>query len=357
VYDFGFKEVLGPQVQQDEVFDKVGRPVVDQMFEGINGTIFAYGQTGSGKTFTITGGDERYADRGLIPRMLSSIFEGVQRRSDGQYQIYVSYLEIYGNSGYDLLHEETNARALQDLPKVQLRERNGEFHLSNLSMHLANNEEEALNYLFLGDTNRRVAETPMNDVSSRSHCIFMVKMMMTQPGSDTFKTAKVHLVDLAGSERVAKTGASGQLLDEAKYINQSLSFLERCIMQLGKGEQHVSFRDSFMTSVLRDSLGGNCKTVMIATLSVHPSNMPETISTCRFAQRVALVKNVVHVNEEVDPRVLIARLKREIRELKEEIALLTGGNQRDEITASELDRVRCGAAAVFFFFFFFFFLV
>jgi kinesin family protein 6/9 len=302
--------------------------------------VFAYGQTGSGKTFTITGGDEKYNDRGLIPRTLSCLFSKISERSDMSIQVYISYLEIYSDDGYDLLLEDTGkVRDLKDLPRVVLRERNGEFHLSGLSSHLANNEEEALNYLFLGDTNRRVSETPMNDVSSRSHCIFMVKLMMSKPGSEVFRTSKIHLVDLAGSERVAKTHAEGKLLTEAMYINKSLSMLEKCILQLGKGESHVSYRDSFMTSVLRDSLGGNCKTVMIATLSVHASNIPETISTCRFAQRVAMVKNTVTVNEELDPRLVIARLKKEVRELKEEIALLTG-EDRAELTESEIDRVR-----------------
>jgi kinesin family member 6/9 len=176
-HKFLFDGLFAPSATQDDVFDRVARDAVDNALNGYNATIFAYGQTGSGKTFTITGGSERYQDRGLIPRSLSHIFHCFKQRSDAQYMAYVSYLEIYNETAYDLLDPSQESKALEDLPTVKLQEDGeGNVHLRNLSLHLATTEEDALNLLFLGDTNRAIAETPMNLASSRSHCIFTVSM-------------------------------------------------------------------------------------------------------------------------------------------------------------------------------------
>ena len=205
----------------------------------------------------------------------------------------------------------------------------GNINFTNLKTHLASTEEDALNLLFIGDTNRAIAETPMNLASSRSHCIFTVFIEAREEGSDVIRRSKLHLVDLAGSERVHKTNSGGQILREAKYINSSLHFLEMVIVALHerstKGRQHIPYRNSLMTSVLRDSLGGNCITSMIATVSAEKSETEETISTCRFAQRVALIKNVATVNEELDPTMMIEKLKDQIMSLKEENAMLKDG--------------------------------
>ncbi|XP_012938356.2 kinesin-like protein KIF6 [Aplysia californica] len=212
-------------------------------------------------------------------------------------------------------------------------------HLKNLSVHQAGSEEDSLNLLFMGDTNRMIAETPMNQASSRSHCIFTVHLTSKQEGSATIRKAKLHLVDLAGSERVAKTGVNGTLLTEAKYINLSLHYLEQVIIALSeKSRSHIPYRNSMMTSVLRDSLGGNCMTTMIATCSMEKRSMDESISTCRFAQRVAMIKNDVTLNEELDPRLLIAKLKRDNAELREQVALATGEQLSEELSQEEIDR-------------------
>ncbi|XP_032039378.1 kinesin-like protein KIF6 isoform X2 [Aythya fuligula] len=305
---------------------------------GYNGTIFAYGQTGSGKTFTITGGAERYSDRGIIPRTLSYIFDQLQKDNSKMYTTHVSYLEIYNECGYDLLDPRHEASRLEDLPKVTIMEDPDQnIHLKNLSLQQANNEEEALNLLFLGDTNRMIAETPMNQASTRSHCIFTIHISSKEPGSATIRRSKLHLVDLAGSERVAKTGVGGHLLTEAKYINLSLHYLEQVIIALAeKNRSHIPYRNSMMTSVLRDSLGGNCMTTMIATLSLDKRNIDESISTCRFAQRVALIKNEAVLNEEVDPRLMVVQLQKEIQELKDELALVTGKQRTSELSQEEL---------------------
>ncbi|KAM9608220.1 kinesin-like protein KIF6 isoform 1-T1 [Morphnus guianensis] len=340
-YKFKFQKIFDQEAKQDVVFDSIAKPVAECVLAGYNGTIFAYGQTGSGKTFTITGGAECYSDRGIIPRTLSYIFDRLQKDSSKVYTTHVSYLEIYNECGYDLLDPRHEASRLEDLPKVTIMEDPDQnIHLKNLSLQQATNEEEALNLLFLGDTNRMIAETPMNQASTRSHCIFTIHISSKEPGSATIQHSKLHLVDLAGSERVAKTGVGGHLLTEAKYINLSLHYLEQVIIALAeKKRSHIPYRNSMMTSVLRDSLGGNCVTTMIATLSIDKRNIDESIATCRFAQRVALIKNEAVLNEEIDPRLMIVQLKKEIQELKDELALVTGKQRTSELSQEELLRL------------------
>lgn len=180
-HNFQFNGILDMSITQDEVFQRVGLAAVQNALDGFNSTIFAYGQTGSGKTYTLTGDPERYQDRGLIPRSISLLFNTLRKRTDIQMKVYVSYLEIYQGDGYDLLDPSHDTKSLEDLPRVRmLEDDHGNFHLKNLSMHPAETEEEALNLLFLGDTNRAIAETPMNMASSRSHCIFTLSLEVRQ---------------------------------------------------------------------------------------------------------------------------------------------------------------------------------
>ncbi|KAJ3088301.1 Kinesin- protein 6 [Quaeritorhiza haematococci] len=347
-YEFRFDRVFDVDTRQEEVFDYVAKDVVLSVMDGYNGTIFAYGQTGSGKTFTITGGAERYADRGLIPRTIQFMFKEMQKRAGYHYEIKISYLEIYNETGYDLLFNSRETKKLEDLPKVSLQEDAQELiHLKNLTSLPALSEEEALNLLFVGDTNRMIAETPSNPASSRSHCIFIIAVTSGKVGGDTIRKSKLHLVDLAGSERVSRTHIDGTLLKEAKYINLSLHYLEQVIIalhekSLGK-RTHIPYRNSMMTSVLRDSLGGNCKTTMIATVAVEDELIDESISTCRFAQRVALISNNATLNEEQDPQLVIARLKRENARLRAELAIARGeapGEGGEELPDYEKERVK-----------------
>uniref|UniRef100_A0A1I8FZC9 Kinesin-like protein n=1 Tax=Macrostomum lignano TaxID=282301 RepID=A0A1I8FZC9_9PLAT len=334
-FKFRFERVFATDCRQEDVFEHVARPVINNVLSGYNGTIFAYGQTGSGKTFTVTGGAERYADRGIIPRTLSS-----SAWASPTWRFTM-------RTATTLLDPKHEAARLEDLPKVTLFEDAGQqIHLKNLSVHPAASEEDALNLLFVGDTNRMIAETPMNQASTRSHCIFTAHLTVKEVGSATVRRAKLHLVDLAGSERVSKTGVNGLLLTEAKYINLSLHYLEQVIVALSeRSRSHVPYRNSMMTSVLRDSLGGNCMTTMIATLSVESANLGETISTCRFAQRVAIIKNDAVLNEELDPSLLISRLRSEVAQLKAEIAALTGEQRDDELTEEELHLCRAAVDA------------
>ncbi|KAJ3243274.1 Kinesin- protein 6 [Chytriomyces hyalinus] len=346
-YDYKFNRVFDTDTTQDEVFDFVAKDVVLSAMEGYNGTIFAYGQTGSGKTFTITGGAERYSDRGLIPRTLQFIYKEAKARVGFQYEIGISYLEIYNEMGYDLLDSTRDAKKLEDLPRVRLQEgENQQIHVQNLSSITVNSEEEALNLLFVGDTNRMIAETPSNPASSRSHCLFIITIRCKKDGDDRMWKSKLHLVDLAGSERTSRTGIGGNLFKEATYINLSLHYLEQVIVALHEKHQgkrtHIPYRNSMMTSILRDSLGGNCMTTMIATCAPEDELIEESISTCRFAQRVALISNRAMLNEELDPKLVIARLKREIVRLKAELAIARGETEGEsgELPDYERDRVK-----------------
>uniref|UniRef100_A0A3Q4MP20 Kinesin family member 6 n=1 Tax=Neolamprologus brichardi TaxID=32507 RepID=A0A3Q4MP20_NEOBR len=293
-YNFRFQKVFDQVTKQEEIFENIAKPVADSVLAGYNGTIFAYGQTGSGKTFTITGGAERYSDRGIIPRTLSYLYERFSQDSSMVYTTHISYLEIYNEMGYDLLDSRHEASRLEDLPKVMIMEdQDQNIHLRNLSLQQSVNEEEALNLLFLGDTNRMIAETPMNQASTRSHCIFTVHLCRREPGSATLRRSKLHLVDLAGSDRVSKTGLNGQLLTDAKYINLSLHYLEQVIIALSeKNRSHIPYRNSMLTSVLRDSLGGNCMTTMIATMAVERRNLEVSMVSMRTCSDTSLLDSL-----------------------------------------------------------------
>jgi kinesin family protein 6/9 len=338
---FAFDDVFEEDASQDDVFERAGRDAVDAALRGYNSTLFAYGQTGSGKTYTLTGGAAKYEDRGLVPRALSMIFEEITKMrasEDARFTVEVSYVEIYMEQGYDLLattlsERQSGARGYAraseiPLPRIRLMEdEHGHTHTLDLTTRVVADEAEALDLLFIGDTNRTVAETPLNMASSRSHCVFTVSITRRCRGTDTIRRAKLNLVDLAGSERVSKSRVDGMTLQEAKYINVSLHFLEQVIVALqeraeGKEQVHVPYRNSLMTTMLRDSLGGNCRTVMIATASSDADAFAESVSTCRFAQRVGKISNEVFVNEELDVDMLIARLKEENKRMRVEISLL-----------------------------------
>ncbi|CCW61333.1 unnamed protein product [Phytomonas sp. EM1] len=354
-FSFQFRHVFEPQSTQEDVFNVVAKDCVLSVLDGYNSTIFAYGQTGSGKTYSITGGTESYDERGIIPRALGLIYDGVaKRQQECFWNVSVSYLQIYNDKGQDLLNHGKDAKTLEDLPNVTLHETTTGPEddlvvvLRGLQQHAAPTLTDALNLLFLGDTNRLYCETPMNRTSSRSHCVFTISLEAHVAGTSVVRRSKLNLVDLAGSERVSKSGVGGTILSEAKYINLSLHYLEHVIVALSeqaKGKRdHVPFRNSFLTMVLRDSLGGNCRTSMLATAHLSKAALPETISTCSFAQRVALIKQDARINEETDPVLLVKKLKAEVAQLKDQLAFYEknsdgkGGTDRE---LSEEEKILC----------------
>lgn len=267
-------------------------------------------------------------ESGIIPRILADVFAYLSKQQ-GQKSVQISYLEIYNNEGFDLLSERLRSktpRNVKDLSRVfAMTDARNKVHLKNLSLHEVRSMEHSFELLNQGNATRKIAETQLNEASSRSHCIFTIYITTKNPTKAEVTRSKINLVDLAGSERVSKwANVNKILLKETRNINLSLHHLQRVIealshKQLGKPpqkSQHVPFRSSLITLVLSDSLGGNSVTRMVATVSNELPNLDESISTCRFAQRVASIKNRIYANHTTDSDFLIARLKQEIEDLR-----------------------------------------
>lgn len=302
---------------QRQIYDEVGFPLVEAVFEGYNGTIFAYGQTGCGKTFTMMGEYNNLELRGIIPNAFSHIFGYISNDSNSKkFLVRCTFLEIYNEEIRDLLGKDS-------AKKLEIREdpKAGIF-VKDLNFQQVKNSNELETALSVGHKNRHVGETAMNQESSRSHCIFTVYVEIGENMDDEknkkIKAGKLNLVDLAGSERQSKTGATGVRLDEAKKINLSLTALSNVINALVEGKAHIPYRDSKLTRLLQDSLGGNTKTVMVAAVSPSNDSFEETISTLRYAARANSIKNAPKVNE--DPKdALLRQYEEQIKKLKEQL--------------------------------------
>ncbi|KAL6490359.1 hypothetical protein MHYP_G00007040 [Metynnis hypsauchen] len=311
-------------VSQEEVYQSVAHSVVLRALEGYNGTIMCFGQTGAGKTYTMTGATESYKQRGIIPRAIQEVFHEMEQRVDHTFSVHLSFLEIYNETLVDLLASIKGVRAAQGGALVVVEEPGGGVSVKGLSLHLVHNEEEALNLLFEGEMNRIIGEHALNKNSSRSHCIFTIHIESRSRmlSNASYVTSKLNLVDLAGSERLSKTGSEGQVQREALYINRSLSFLEQAIIALAdRRREHVPFRQSKLTHALKDSLGGNCHTVLVANIYGEAAQIEETLSTLRFAARMKCVRTEPSVNEHIDPALQIRRLQKEVHLLKQELSV------------------------------------
>jgi len=318
---------------QESIYNDCAADVVDNVLTGYNGTIFCYGQTGAGKTFTMAGDPKSYQQRGIIPRTIHQIFREIDLRVDRMYKVWVTYLEIYNEMMYDLLSDSPGSTELHVI------EENNVTKVRGLSMREVRSEEEALGMFFMGEAGRSTAQHVLNSNSSRSHCIFTVHLEMrgSSDASERAIKSKVNLVDLAGSERTKKTNVTGQTLKEASFINKSLSFLEQTVNALAKKAGHVPFRQSKLTSVLRDALGGNCKTVMLANIWGEGQHMEETVSTLRFAARVKLIQTDAMVNESQDLALQVERYRRQIKELKQELTMRDALSGRGRISYEDLN--------------------
>ena len=324
-WSFHFDKILH-NVPQEEVFEYTMNDIIKSSVQGYNGTIFAYGQTGSGKTFTISGAPSNFAYRGIIPRSISRLFNEISTKPEYDFNIQISYLEIYNEIMFDLLPED--GKFLGERANIEFQEDNkGNVIVKGLSKHKVTNEEECFNLLFEGESNRTISEHKLNQGSSRSHCLFMIQLEMKSKIESTEKimVSKLNFVDLAGSERVKKTGSTGVTLKEATYINRSLTFLEQVVVALterkGRANDHVPYRQSKLTHILKDSIGGNCKTVMVANIWPEEQFLQETLSTLNFAQRMGGVVNITSVNIQLDINAQIRKMTKEIKELKQELAM------------------------------------
>ncbi|XP_070260349.1 kinesin-like protein KIF17 isoform X2 [Myotis yumanensis] len=305
----------------EQIYNEIAYPLVEGVTEGYNGTIFAYGQTGSGKSFTMQGLPNPPTQRGIIPRAFEHVFESVQCAENTKFLVRASYLEIYNEDVRDLLGADTKQ-------KLELKEHPEKgVYVKGLSMHTVHSVAQCERIMERGWKNRSVGYTLMNKDSSRSHSIFTISIeiyAVDERGKDHLRAGKLNLVDLAGSERQSKTGATGERLKEATKINLSLSALGNVISALVDGRcKHIPYRDSKLTRLLQDSLGGNTKTLMVACLSPADNNYDETLSTLRYANRAKNIKNKPHINE--DPKdALLREYQEEIKKLKAILAQQMG---------------------------------
>lgn len=351
---FHFDQILPAQVSQAELFQQSAQEVVENVLSGYNGTIMAYGQTGAGKTFTMSGSKRSFEDRGVCARAISGIFQHVQQDAEHSYAVRVSYVEVYNENLFDLLdlkdaslshgshgHSNNNSKENASSELVIQENERGQTFIRGLKRPLVATEEAAFDLLFQGETNRTIAEHSLNAVSTRSHCIFTIylekKSLLDGDEANNNTPAlvysKLNIVDLAGSERMKKTSVTGTMLKETTHINKSLTFLEQVVIALGdKKRQHIPYRQTTLTNLLKDSLGGNCRTLLIACIWPDTSHNDQTLATLKFATRMMRVKTsaIINVAERMGsggsmqggvPSAMVEKYVQEIRQLKQELAM------------------------------------
>ncbi|EDQ88811.1 uncharacterized protein MONBRDRAFT_25905 [Monosiga brevicollis MX1] len=307
---FVYDRVFGPSASQSDLYATAVRPIVSSVLQGYNGSVIAYGQTGTGKTFTIEGALEG-EQRGVIPRAVQDIFTHIQ------YLVRVSYLQIYNEKISDLLQPSSDAN-------LRIRERgNGEPY--GLSEHVARRAEDVYKLLAAGKNQRVTNSTSMNRVSSRSHAVFTIVVEHSsqragKAGGNVVTIGKLHLVDLAGSERF-EASSNEKHQKETANINTSLSTFGKVVLSLtSKHHRHAPYRDSKLTRILQNTLGGNCMTTMITTVTLAAINYLESLASLKFASRAQHVKNHAILNEDKDEQALLSSYKTEIERLKAQLA-------------------------------------
>ena len=325
LHRFTFDSIFDMDSLQEDVYNITAKQAVQSVLEGYNSTIFCYGQTGTGKTYTMEGftHESNNPNRGIIQRTIQDIFNYIETTSNEntKFIIRASFLQIYNENISDLLKP--------DKKNLQIREdKKKGIYVDLLSEWAVRTPLDLFALLKRGGNLRATSATYMNDVSSRSHAVFVitVEQMTTElnEGNKTqIKVGKLNLVDLAGSERIRITGTTGQQLEESKKINKSLLCLGNVINALTdkKGKNYIPYRDSKLTRLLQDSLGGNCKTTMIAMISPSQDAFSESLSTLYFAQRAKKIKNRPIINEDVNNRALIRKYENELKNLKNELEL------------------------------------
>lgn len=355
---FTFDRVFEPTTTQEEIFETSLCSTVKDLMQGYNGTVLAYGQTGSGKTHTMLGQPESEQQRGAIPRIVDMIFAAIATGSEEiEYTVKVSYMEIYMEKIRDLLQSPAPGQAqapaaAKSLPIHEDRTRG--VYVKGLTEEYVSSRAEIEALMEKGSRSRAVGKTRMNAESSRSHAIFTISVGQKNTATNNIRTGKLSLVDLAGSEKVNKTGVVGQSLEEAKKINQSLSALGMVINALASRaatataqngvmasptatQSHVPYRDSKLTRILQESLGGNSRTTLIINCSSDAYNATETLSTLRFGERAKGIQNKAKINTElsaIELRQIVHDLKRDLkksdayaRQLETELAQWRAGEQ------------------------------
>nr|TKR79621.1 hypothetical protein D5086_0000271020 [Populus alba] len=328
---FSFDKVFGPTSRQKELFDEAISPIVNEVLEGYNCTIFAYGQTGTGKTYTMEGGrvgevesGEFPSDVGIIPRAVQQILDVLEARNE-EYSMKVTFLELYNEDIMDLLAPDESLNGPDDKsrkPIALMEDGRGGVFIRGLEQEVVCTADGIYKILEKGSAKRHTADSLLNMQSSRSHTIFSITIHVKESssnGEELMKCGKLNLVDLAGSENVVRSGAKEGRVREAGEINKSLLTLGRVINALVEHSGHVPYRDSKLTRLLRDSLGGNTKTCIIATVSPSIHSLEETLNTLDYAHRAKKIKNRPEVNQRVAKSELIKDLYKEIDRHRQEI--------------------------------------
>ncbi|CAK7215418.1 Kinesin-related motor protein [Sporothrix bragantina] len=325
---YNFDRVFSPAADQGMIFDDVVKPILDEMLSGFNCTIFAYGQTGTGKTYTMSGDMSETLGlltdaAGIIPRVLQALFNKLNADENDSI-VRCSFIELYNEELRDLLSVETDTGGSSKLKIYDDNSRKG--HATTVvqgmeERHIAS-AADGIKRLQEGSVRRQVAATKCNDLSSRSHTVFTITVHtkhVTETGEDFFNTGKLNLVDLAGSENIQRSGAENKRAAEAGLINKSLLTLGRVINALVDRTAHVPYRESKLTRLLQDSLGGRTKTCIIATISTAKSNLEETISTLDYAFRAKNIRNKPQVNQLINKKTLLREFTAEIEKLKSDL--------------------------------------
>ncbi|XP_044495874.1 kinesin-like protein KIN-5B [Mangifera indica] len=326
---FTFDKVFGPKSQQRSIYDQAIVPIVNEVLDGFNCTVFAYGQTGTGKTYTMEGGmrnkgGELPAQAGVIPRAVRQIFDTLEAQN-ADYSMKVSFLELYNEEITDLLAQEDNSKSMEDKQKKPIslmEDGKGCVVVRGLEEEAVYSANEIYTILERGAAKRRTADTLLNKRSSRSHSVFSITVHVKEAAvgdEDLIKCGKLNLVDLAGSENISRSGAREGRAREAGEINKSLLTLGRVINALVEHSAHIPYRDSKLTRLLRDSLGGKTKTCIIATISPSAHSLEETLSTLDYAYRAKNIKNKPEANQKMSKTVLLRDLYLEIEKMKEDV--------------------------------------
>ncbi|EEY57642.1 kinesin heavy chain, putative [Phytophthora infestans T30-4] len=344
-HTFTFDQVFGTKSSQLNVYEATAKPLVESALRGYNCTCFVYGQTGSGKTFSMDGvpGDKDY--EGIIPRVMADIFDGIQSmQADLEFIVRVSYIEIYMEKIRDLLQPTST-----NLNVRESRERG--VWVAGATEVCCASAEEMQSVMRLGGANRVISPTRMNSESSRSHSVFIITIEERNTATGSMKSGKLFLVDLAGSEKVGKTHAKGQTLKEAQHINKSLSALGSVMNALtsGNANSHIPYRDSKLTRLLQDSLGGNSETTLLVCASSSSFNSEETISTLRFGTRAKNIKNKPKINEErtvAEYKILVAEKDKRIASLEALLRETKASNTDEPVDSSMEDQLKLLAAKV-----------
>lgn len=328
---FQYDTVFSPETDQAVLNERVGKPCVQMVLEGYNSTIFAYGQTGSGKTFTMYGNDklcwqnwefegESTPDsHGLVPRVTSHLFDQIATFGSTavEYIIKCSFVEIYNEQINDLFNPASKPLRVRETARKGV-------WVEGITEAFATCKQDVADMVRMGFGMRSVSATAMNERSSRSHCVFILNLHQTMPDGSS-KVSRLNLVDLAGSERIRRSGVEGRALKEAQNINQSLSTLGSCIHALTeKGRKHIPYRDSTLTHMLKESLGGNTKTFLVITATLAKIDIEETISTLRFGARAKSVRNCARINVQKSN----AELETQLQALRKYVAVLEAENAR-----------------------------